>query len=72
MSDPKTTSSSIDIAAYLDIPPERRQAHMAQTALLAKTAAQVALTLPLSADVDDFRRMLVDNAPAVAKKDARA
>ena len=61
MSDPKIPP--IEPVAYLDIPPERRQAHKAQAVLLGATAANVAVTLPLSADVDDFRRVLVDNAP---------
>ncbi len=61
MSDAKATPT--EPVAYLDIPPERRQAHKAQAALLSATAANVAVTLPLNADVDDFRRVLVDNAP---------
>jgi len=42
----------------LEMPPERRRAAKAQAALLADTAAKVAAELPLSADVDDFRRIL--------------
>jgi hypothetical protein len=49
-------------ASYLDIPPERCAAALAQAASLAATAAAVALELPLSADVDDFRRLLVAEA----------
>ena len=51
-----------DAAAYLDMPPERRAAAKAHAALLARTAEKVALELPLSADVDDFRRVLVTGA----------
>ena len=61
-----TQQPATEPAAYLDIPPERRQAHKAQAALLQATAAKVAVTLPLSADVDDFRRVLVDNAPTTS------
>jgi hypothetical protein len=41
------------------MPPEWRRAAKAHAALLADTAAKVAAELPLSADVDDFRRLLV-------------
>ncbi len=49
-------------AAGLEMPPERRRAAKAQAALLADTAAKVAAELPLSADVDDFRRILTATA----------
>jgi hypothetical protein len=49
-------------AAYLEMPPERRQAAKAHAALLSQTAARIAAELPLSADVDDFRRLLVAEA----------
>jgi hypothetical protein len=49
-------------AAGLEMPPERRRAAKAQAALLADTAAKVAAELPLSADVDDFRRILTTAA----------
>ncbi|MBO0741188.1 MAG: hypothetical protein J2P51_07160 [Hyphomicrobiaceae bacterium] len=49
-------------AAYLDMPTERRAAAMAHAALLAKTADRIARELPFSADVDDFRRVLVEEA----------
>lgn len=49
-------------AAGLEIPPERRRAARAHAALLADTAAKVAAELPLSADVDDFRRLLAAQA----------
>jgi len=49
-------------AAYLDIPPERRAAARAHVALLSRTADRVARELPISADVDDFRRVLREEA----------
>jgi len=54
--------ASAEPAAYLDMPPERRTAAMAHAALLAKTADRIARELPFSADVDDFRRVLVEEA----------
>jgi hypothetical protein len=45
-------------AAGLAMPPERRRAAQAHAAQLSDTAAKVAAELPLSADVDDFRRIL--------------
>ena len=56
---PPAAASTNDVAAYLDMPPERRAAAKAHVALLSKTAGKVALELPLSADVDEFRRVLV-------------
>lgn len=49
-------------ATYLDMPPERRALAKAHAAMLAETAGKVALELPFSADVDDFRRVLVAEA----------
>jgi len=46
----------------LDMPPERRHAAKAHAALLSAAAAKVAAELPLSADVDDFRRILMAEA----------
>jgi hypothetical protein len=54
-------------AAYLDMPPERRALARAHAAMLAVTARAVALDLPFSADVDDFRRVLVAEAKPGAK-----
>lgn len=51
-----------DIAGYLDMPPERRALAKAHAAMLSKTAGRVALELPMSADVDDFRRVLAAGA----------
>jgi len=48
--------------AYLDMPPERRTAAKAHAALLSRTADRVARELPMSADVDDFRRVLAQEA----------
>jgi hypothetical protein len=50
-------------ADYLDMPDARRTAAKAHASLLGATARSVALTLPLSADVDDFRRVLIAHAP---------
>jgi hypothetical protein len=50
-------------AAYLDMPPERRAAAKAIVKVLSATLATVAVELPLNADVDDFRRVLLDAAP---------
>jgi len=49
-------------AADLDMPPERRRAAQAHAAQLALAAAKVAAELPLGADVDDFRRLLMTEA----------
>jgi hypothetical protein len=49
-------------ADYLDIPPERRALAKAHAAMLSATAGKVALTLPIGADVDDFRRVLTAEA----------
>jgi hypothetical protein len=51
-----------DAAAYLDMPPDLRAAAKAHAALLSKTAHKIALELPFGADVDDFRRALVQGA----------
>lgn len=51
------------IAAYLDMPADRRAAAEANAAALVAAAQAVADTLPLTADVDDFRRVLVAEAP---------
>jgi hypothetical protein len=52
------------IAAYLDMPADRRALAKAHAALLAETAGRIALELPISADVDDFRRVLMREAEA--------
>ena len=49
-------------AAYLDMPPDRRAAAKAHAAMLSGTVRKVALELPLQADVDDFRRILTQEA----------
>ena len=51
-----------EIAGYLDMPADRRVLAKAYAALLAKTAGRVALELPINADVDDFRRVLMREA----------
>jgi hypothetical protein len=59
---PKPAAASDEPAAYLDMPAERRTLAKAHAAMLAETAGRVALELPFSADVDDFRRVLVGEA----------
>jgi hypothetical protein len=59
---PAAPAASDDTAAYLDMPPERRAAAKAHAAVLARTADKVARELPMSADVDDFRRVLAEEA----------
>jgi len=46
-------------AAYLEMADDRRAAAEANAAMLVAAAQRVADTLPMSADVDDFRRVLV-------------
>ena len=53
-----------ETAAYLDMPADRRALAKAHAALLAETAGRVAIELPISADVDDFRRVLMREAEA--------
>jgi hypothetical protein len=57
-------------AAYLDMPAERRAQAKAHAALLAETAGRVAVELPFSADVDDFRRVLAAGAGPAAEPGA--
>lgn len=59
---PQTTAAQDETAAYLDMPPERRALAKAHAALLSATAGRIALELPMSADVDDFRRVLAEGA----------
>jgi hypothetical protein len=51
-----------ETAGYLDMPPERRALAKAHAAMLSASAGKVALTLPIGADVDDFRRVLAEGA----------
>lgn len=65
MASSKSSQSAVaaeDAAPYLDMPPERRAAAKAHAALLSRTADRVARELPMSADVDDFRRVLAQEA----------
>jgi hypothetical protein len=55
-------ATAADAAARLDVPPERLALARQHAALLGKTAARVAVGLPLTADVDDFRRVLTREA----------
>ncbi len=59
---PPAAPADGDSTAYLDMPPERRAAAKAHAALLSRTADKVARELPISADVDDFRRVLIAEA----------
>jgi hypothetical protein len=59
---PQDSPSGDDVAAYLDMPPERRAAAKAHAALLSATAGRIARELPIGADVDDFRRVLTQEA----------
>lgn len=60
--DSQSPPGSEDVAAYLDMPPERRVAAKAHAALLSQTADRIARELPFGTDVDDFRRVLVQGA----------
>ena len=51
-----------ETASYLDMPAERRASAKAHAALLSEAASKIARELPFSADVDDFRRILVSEA----------
>lgn len=65
MAKPETTPQAATppvVAAYLDMPEDRRHAAEANAAVLLVTAQRVADELPLQADVDDFRRVLVAEA----------
>ena len=65
MAKPETASQparSPAVASYLDMPEDRRHAAEASAAALLATAQRVADELPLQADVDDFRRVLVAEA----------
>jgi hypothetical protein len=59
---PNPAAPADDATAYLDMPPERRAAAKAHAALLSRTADKIARELPMSADVDDFRRVLAQEA----------
>jgi hypothetical protein len=66
-SDAAKPAAGAEPAAYLDMPEERRALARAHAAMLGGTAGRVALELPLSADVDDFRRVLAAGALSAAK-----
>jgi len=59
---PTNAPAADEAAAYLDMPAERRALAKAHAAMLSATAGQVAIALPMSADVDDFRRVLAQEA----------
>jgi len=54
--------ATTELAPYLEMTPEQRETAKAHAATLSKTAARVAVELPLTADVDDFRRVLAARA----------
>lgn len=58
------TQDPNELGAFLDLTDEQRKANKAHVAAISETVRKVALTLPLQADVDDFRRTLIANAPA--------
>jgi hypothetical protein len=60
--EPQAADQKSSEAADLSMPPERRRAAQAHVAILAATAGKVAAELPLGADVDDFRRILIAEA----------
>lgn len=60
---PKPKPAKPAAADYLEMSDDRRAAAEANAAMLTATAQRVADTLPMSADVDDFRRVLVTEAP---------
>lgn len=64
MPKPKTFAAADpgEPAAYLDMPAERRAAAKLHAATLSATMRKLAVELPLSADVDDFRRVLIAEA----------
>jgi hypothetical protein len=59
---PARQVGSASSGAGLSMPDEHRARAKAHAAALAETAARVALELPMSADVDDFRRVLAAGA----------
>ena len=59
---PSPVPADAPMAAYLDMPEERRTTAKAHVAVVSATVRKVALELPLGADVDDFRRNLVAEA----------
>ena len=62
-------SSPAKPAASLDMPEDRRSAAEAHAAMLSETVRRFVIAgLPLQADVDDFRRVLMAAAPGEASK----
>jgi hypothetical protein len=62
MGNGNNTSIATEPAAELDMPRERREAAKRHASLLSEIAKRVARNLPLQADVDDFRRVLIAHA----------
>ena len=59
---PRQGSEPNEIADDLNMPPERLALAKAHAAMLSATARKISRTLPLSADVDDFRRVMAEEA----------
>ncbi len=67
MAKPAKSEVPLPRAHYLDMPDDRRALAEAHVAMVSQTVRQAALEVPLSADVDDFRRVLMANAPKAKK-----
>jgi hypothetical protein len=63
MTSQRQDQTSSETASYLEMTQEQRESAKVHAALLSGTAARVAVELPLTADVDDFRRVLAARAP---------
>ena len=59
---PPPATDTHEPAAYLDMPPERRAAAKAHAAMLSATMRRMVAEIPFGADVDDFRRVLTEEA----------
>jgi hypothetical protein len=67
MAKPAKPPAPTQRAHYLDLSDERRAAAEARVAALSDGVRAAAREVPLTADVDDFRRVLVANAPKAKK-----
>lgn len=66
MSKQPAPTHPISPAAYLTMPVDRRVAAQAHAAMLSATMQRVAAEIPFTADVDDFRRVLIAEGETVA------
>lgn len=62
MTSQRQDQTSSEPASYLEMAKEQRENAKAHATLLSETAARVTVELPLTADVDDFRRVLAARA----------